>query len=55
MRRRPHMDLITLDTAYGVHIFVKDWTKSKDPINTYFVVVCVVWHGTFSEGDRNYV
>ena len=25
------MDLITLDMAYGVHIFVKDRTKSKEP------------------------
>lgn len=25
------MDLITLDTAYGVHIFVKDRAKGKDP------------------------
>ena len=25
------MDLVTLDTAYGVHIFVKDRAKSKDP------------------------
>lgn len=31
MRRRPQMDLITLDTAYSVHIFVKDRSKSKDP------------------------
>ena len=31
MRRRPYMDLITLDMAYGVHIFVKDRAKSKDP------------------------
>lgn len=31
MRRRPQMDLITLDTAYSVHIFVKDRTKSKEP------------------------
>ena len=31
MRRRPQMDLITLDMAYGVHIFVKDRAKSKDP------------------------
>lgn len=30
MRRRPQMDLITLDTAYSVHIFVKDRTKSKE-------------------------
>lgn len=25
------MDLITLDTAYGIHIFVKDRSKGKDP------------------------
>lgn len=25
------MDLITLDTTYGVHIFVKDRAKGKDP------------------------
>lgn len=25
------MDLITLDTVYGVHIFVKDRAKGKDP------------------------
>ena len=25
------MDLVTLDTAYGVHIFVKDRAKGKDP------------------------
>ena len=31
MRRRSQMDLITLDTAYGVHIFVKDRAKGKDP------------------------
>lgn len=31
MRRRSQMDLITLDTAYSVHIFVKDRTKSKEP------------------------
>ena len=31
MWRRPQMDLITLEMAYGVHIFVKDRAKSKDP------------------------
>ena len=31
MQRRPQMDLITLKMAYGVHIFVKDRAKSKDP------------------------
>ena len=31
MRRRPYMDLITLDMAYGVHIFVKDRAKGKEP------------------------
>ena len=31
MRRRSQMDLITLDTAYSVHIFVKDRAKGKDP------------------------
>ena len=49
MRRRPQMDLITLEMAYGVHIFVKDRAKSKDP-----TVKCPVRftenHGSFLEG-----
>ena len=41
------MDLITLDTAYGVHIFVKDRAKGKDP-----AVKCPV---RFTENDGSFL
>ena len=47
MRRRPQMDLITLDTAYSVHIFVKDRAKSKDP-----AVKRPIW---FAENDGSFL
>ena len=41
------MDLVTLDTAYGVHIFVKDRAKGKDP-----AVKCPV---RFTENDGSFL
>ena len=41
------MDLVTLDTAYGVHIFVKDRAKGKDP-----AVKCPV---RFAENDGSFL
>ena len=41
------MDLVTLDTAYGVYIFVKDWMKSKDP--------AVKRPIRFTENDRSFL
>lgn len=41
------MDLITLDTAYGVHIFVKDRAKGKDP--------AVKRPIRFTENDRSFL